>query len=173
MKKQARNSTSKARVTALDLLTDQHREVEQLFDAVVKSEDLDDRGELCTELCDKLAVHATIEEKIFYPGVKVEQTEDILQESVEEHLQVKRLVADLLRMRPDDDTFLPAIKVLEEEVSHHVEEEEGELFPKVKKLFERAHLEALAQEMVAMVTELEGEEPRLNVPEEIDSASPV
>ena len=87
------------------------------------------------EIADALAVHATIEERHFYPAVKEKRTEEILFESVEEHLEIKRAIADLLALEAIDETFEAKVKVLQEDVEHHVEEEENQLFPKVERMF--------------------------------------
>jgi hemerythrin-like domain-containing protein len=159
-------------VNAIDLLEQQHREVEELF------EELEGAGEnakktrerLCRELADALAVHAEIEEKLFYPESKQENTEEILRESLEEHLSMKRLLADILEGEPDDDQFDARIEVLKEQVEHHVEEEEKELFPKVRKALSREELEDLGTRMQSMAEELEAEgEPSKMIPGQTDS----
>jgi len=161
-------------MNAIDLLESQHREVEKLFSKIEKSKSDDVKGRLFEEIADKLAVHASIEEHRFYPAVKANRTEDILLESLEEHLGIKRVLADLLETEPSDETFDAKIKVLKEQVSHHVEEEESELFPKVKKLFSKEQLEALGQEMSAEQAELEeGGEPRLAIPGEATHAAQI
>src|SRR3982751_5715002 len=152
-------------MSAIDLLESQHREVEKLFSQIEKAKDNEKKTELFNEIADKLAVHASIEEHHFYPAVKAKRTEDILLESLEEHLGIKRVLADLLETAAGDETFDAKIKVLKEQVSHHVEEEETELFPKVRKLFNSAQLEAIGQEMSAEQAELEDDgEPRLAIP---------
>ncbi len=82
------------------------------------------------ELADNLAAHAAIEERIFYPAAYGDNTRDLLEEAVEEHLALKRVIADLIKMGPSDDYFDAKIAVLKEQVAHHVEEEEKELFPR-------------------------------------------
>src|SRR3954451_25396658 len=121
-------------MNAIDMLEEQHREVEDLFDQLREAETPKEKERLFTEVADKLAIHATIEERHFYPSVKAKETEALLLESVEEHLPVKRILADLMETDAGDDSFDPRIKLLREEVSHHVEEEETELFPEVRKL---------------------------------------
>jgi len=154
-------------MNAIDLLKSQHREVSKLFSKIEKTEDASDKSELFNEIADKLAVHAAIEEHHFYPAVKAKRTEDILLESLEEHLGIKRIIADLMEVNAEDETFDAKVKVLKEQVEHHVEEEESDLFPKVKKLFDKDQLEALGQEMSAEQAELEAEgEPRRSVPSE-------
>ena len=158
---------------ALSLLTEQHEEVDDLIEKI-ESADGDEKEALFTELADKVAAHATVEEKIFYPAVMAKQTEDILLESVEEHLSVKRVLADLLELSPDDDKFDAKLSVMKEQLEHHAhEEEEGELFPKVKKLLSKDELEALGGEMVAMFEELLAKSPRKNVPAETGAAAPL
>jgi len=134
-------------MNAVEMLRQQHREVEKLFEQFAEAESADARREAFNEIADALAVHATIEERHFYPTVKAEQTEDILVESVEEHLEVKREIADLLQLDAADDEFGARVKELQENVEHHVEEEEGELFPKVQQLFDRVALDALGATM--------------------------
>lgn len=161
-------------MNAVELLKSQHREVESLFDAIEKAEKASAKAELFEQLANKLAVHAAIEEHQFYPTVKASQTEDLLKESVEEHLAVKRLLADLMAIEADDDSFDAKIKVLKETVAHHVEEEEDELFPEVEKIIDKERLEALGQEMSAEQAELEEQgEPSQAVPGETDHAAPI
>jgi len=150
-------------------LKEQHRQVEKLFKQIKKSQGQEKRAAFI-EVADALAIHATIEERHFYPAVKERRTEDILLEALEEHLAMKRTLADLLRTDIGDDTFDAKMKVLEEEVTHHVGEEEKDLFPKVKKLFDSDQLEAIAQEMTATAAELADSEPRNEVPSQIDEA---
>jgi hemerythrin superfamily protein len=161
-------------MNAIKLLESQHREVEALFKKFEKTNRSATKERLVEELSDKLAVHAAIEERHFYPAVKDKQTEDLLRESLEEHLAAKRLIADLLDLGPDDENFEAKVKVLQEQIEHHVEEEEGELFPKVKKLMSADELEALGQEMTATQEELEAEqEPREAVRDETEEAAPL
>lgn len=159
---------------ALKLLKDQHTEVDDLIEQIEKGRSPELKARRFTELADKLAAHATIEEKIFYPACMAKKTEEILLESVEEHLQIKRILADLMQLDVADDHFDAKLSVLKEELEHHAhEEEEGELFPKVKKAFDKEELEALGSEMQAMFEELLPNEPRLQVPSQTDQAAPL
>lgn len=156
-------------MNAIDLLQSQHREVSKLFSKAEKASKSADKATLFEEIADKLAVHAAIEEHRFYPAVKAKRTEDILLESLEEHLGIKRIIADLMEVSAKDETFDAKMKVLKEQVEHHVEEEESDLFPKVKRLFDKEQLEALGQEMSAEQAELEAKgEPRRSVPSETE-----
>ena len=159
---------------AIELLESQHREVEEIFSQIEDAVDPATKNDLFEELADKLAIHAAIEEHHFYPAVKAKRTEDILLESLEEHLGIKRVLADLLKIDADDETFDAKIKVLKETVSHHVEEEETDLFPKVRKLFDKERREALGQEMSAEQAELEDAgNARDQVPAETDQPATI
>jgi hemerythrin superfamily protein len=159
---------------AITLLKKQHREVAELFKHLENARSTKQRQQTFEQIADALAIHAAIEEKHFYPSVKRKATEEILLESVEEHLQIKRVIADLLNLGPGDPTFLAKAKVLEDDVEHHVEEEEKELFPKVRKLFDDDDLASLAEAMQETQAELEAEgTPRESVPSETERAAPL
>ncbi len=163
-------------MNAIDLLKQQHREVEELF------EEFESAGEgarktkerLCREISDQLAVHAEIEEKLFYPESKQPDTEDLLRESVEEHLSVKRVLAEIMDGGIEDPQFEARMDVLEEQVKHHVEEEEQELFPKVRKSCSKEELEDLGDRMNALAQKLMEEgEPSSRIPDQTDQAAPI
>jgi hemerythrin superfamily protein len=161
-------------VNVLDLLTSQHGEVDQLFAQLEKG--TGDRSAAFRELADKLAAHATVEEKIFYPAVMLRQTSDLLHESVEEHLAIKRVLADMLAMDLDTDQeeFDAKLAVLKEQVSHHAhEEEEAKLFPMLRKAMNEDDLAGLGNEVLAMFETLMEQEPRRNVPQETEQAAPL
>jgi hemerythrin superfamily protein len=161
-------------MSAIDMLEDDHREVEDLFEEFESAKGAAKKRKVFEEIADKLAVHATIEEKHFYPAAKSEETEDLLLEAAEEHLSAKRVIADLLALDASDETFEAKVKVLQEQIEHHVEEEEGELFPTVQKLLDKEALDALEQEMTATREELLAKgDPRKSIPAETDSAAPV
>ena len=158
---------------AIEMLESQHREVEDLFEAFEEAEDAAEKQAVFFEIADKLAVHAAIEEKHFYPAAKAKDTEDLLRQAAEDHLSVKRLLAELLALDAKDETFEAKVSVLKEQVEHHVEEEEDELFPKVEKALDKTILEALEQEMVATQEEILAKgNPRDQVPSETGEAAP-
>ena len=160
-------------MSAIEMLEEQHREVEELFEEFEEAKTSEKRA-VFLQIADKLAVHAAIEEKHFYPAAKAKDTEDLLLEALEEHLAVKRLIADLLALDAKDATFEAKVTVLKEQVEHHVEEEEEELFPKVETLLDEATMEALEQEMTATQEELLAKgHPRDEVPAETDKAAPL
>jgi hemerythrin superfamily protein len=160
---------------AIALLTQQHREVEELFEKFEKvgegKEEL--LMDLFVRIADNLAAHAIIEEKIFYPSVFVGPTADKLQEAVEEHLSAKRVIADLLDMDPSDAQFKAKVKVLKDLVEHHVEEEEKDLFKSVKKLLTKEELAVMGEQLETMFSEIIQTQPRMQVPREIDEAAPL
>ena len=157
---------------ALELLTEQHAEVDELFAKIEDSDDADDKAELFRELADKLAAHSTIEEKLFYPSVLTEETADQLLEATEEHLAAKRILADLLAMDPDDDHWDAKLSVLKEEIRHHAhDEEEGKLFPILEKNMSADQRAGLGNELLAMFEELIGQEPRMQIPSETGQAA--
>jgi len=162
-------------MNAIDLLTEQHEEVDKLFKRYEKLGDSAGakRRELFIMIADRLSAHATIEEQFFYPAVKAARTEDKLLEAVEEHLAAKRIIADLLDMEPGDENFDAKMKVLQETIEHHVEEEEGDLFPKVEKLLSEDQLFTLGVQMKAEFEEMMENEPRNEVPAQTDTAAPI
>ena len=154
----------------LEILATQHAEVDMLIEKIEKRDG--NRRVLFTELADKLAAHATIEEKIFYPAVMARETDDMLHEAVEEHLALKRILADMIAMRVDDEEFEAKLSVLKEQVTHHAhKEEEAKLFPKVKRMLSADELAALGNEVLVMFEDLMKSHPYKNVPAETDAAA--
>jgi hemerythrin superfamily protein len=141
---------------AIALLTADHREVSDMFE---QFDQLGDRAttskeKLKDKICKALIAHTTIEEEIFYPAVraKIEEGEDMVDEAVVEHAAAKDLIQQLQEMQPDDELYDAKVKVLGEQIEHHVKEEEKEMFPKVKK--SGLDLLALGQEMAMRKQEL-------------------
>jgi hemerythrin superfamily protein len=142
---------------AITLLEGQHREVEAMFK---KFEELGDRAKaskkkIADQVCTALTLHAQIEEEIFYPATREasKETEDMVDEAVVEHASAKDLIAQILDMDPEDDLYDAKVKVLSEMIEHHVEEEEKEMFPKVREL--GLDLAALGEEMAVRMDELQ------------------
>lgn len=160
---------------ALKLLQSHHREVEDLFEQIEKLSDgaASTRRNLLDKLADRIAAHSEIEERIFYPGVKTPATEELLREALEEHLGAKRLLADLMELDDDDEQLMAKVAVLKEQIEHHVEEEEKELFPEVRKACNAERLERLGAEMESLYEELMQGEPRKEVPRQTDQAPPL
>jgi hemerythrin superfamily protein len=145
------------RTNALDLLKDDHDEVEKMFDQFEDSKDDADarsKRQLVERICKALEVHAQLEEEVFYPAFRKEkEMEDLLDEAAVEHQSVKSLVARLEASTPDDMLYDARVKVLSEYVKHHVREEEGEMFPKARS--SAVDLDALGQRMTARKEQLE------------------
>jgi hemerythrin superfamily protein len=161
-------------IDVLELLESQHAEVEQLIDDIENADG--DSAALFAELADKIAAHSTVEEQIFYPAAMYPETSDILHESVEEHLAVKRLLADMLALDPeaDEDIFCAKLGVLKDLISHHAhEEEEGELFPILRRLMTEDERAALGNEVLVMFESLIEQHPAQNVPDETTAAAPL
>jgi hemerythrin superfamily protein len=137
-------------MNAVDLLISQHRALEARMKQVLEPGAEAQRGALFARVADELSVHIASEEEVFYPAVKAQRTEDILLESLEEHLSLKRLLADLLELAPEAQTFEPKFKVLKEQSEHHHEEEEENLFPKVRRLLDPGRLDTLGDAMLAL-----------------------
>lgn len=134
----AKKASAPKQPDAITLLTDDHREVHALFEQyqtlVDEEAGGEERQELATTICTMLATHATIEEEVFYPAARDALDEDdLLDEAEVEHASAKDLIAQIRSMGPDDDLYDAKVKVLGEYVDHHVDEEEGEMFPKCKK----------------------------------------
>ncbi len=139
---------------AIELLKQDHKKVEKIFSEMEKSEA---RQKLFPELDRELSVHAEIEEKIFYPATKeAEPTRDLVLESIEEHKQIKMVLSDLEKTDKTTEVWGAALKVLKEDVMHHVGEEENELFPKVKKVLSKQQLEDLGTRMEQLKVQLAG-----------------
>ena len=141
---------------AIELLVNDHREVSAMFK---QYEELGDRAKvskkkLADQICNSLTLHATIEEEIFYPAVReaIKDAEDMVDEAVVEHASAKDLIAQIQDMDPDDELYDAKVKVLGEQIEHHVEEEEKEMFPKVRK--SGLDLAALGTEMMGRKEEL-------------------
>jgi hemerythrin superfamily protein len=136
---------------AISLLKDDHRTVERLFKRFEKTGDraLVDRRRIVNEIIRELSIHAELEETIFYPAVReaVPPTGDMVLESLEEHHVVKWLLSELDGMAPDAERFEAKVTVLMENVRHHVEEEESDLFPKVRRALSRKALDEMGEAM--------------------------
>lgn len=141
---------------AIALLVSQHNEVKALF------KQFDELGErattskkkLANEICEQLIMHTAIEEEIFYPALREASREmkDMIDEAVVEHASAKDLIAQVQEMEPGEDLYDAKVTVLGEYIEHHVEEEEEDMFPKVRKL--GLDLDALGAEMAARRDEL-------------------
>jgi hemerythrin superfamily protein len=112
---------------AVALLKADHRAVEELFAKFEKASGSDRKQKLATEICTELSIHAQIEEEIFYPACEGKVEEDLLKEAFVEHDGAKVLIAEIMAGEPSDEFYDAKVKVLQEQIEHHVQEEEKRL----------------------------------------------
>jgi hemerythrin-like domain-containing protein len=137
-------------MNAFTLLKNDHEKVAGLLEKLEGTTEraLKTREELFTQLKSELDIHAEIEEKIFYPVLeKADETRDITLEAFEEHRLVKQLLGELEAGAKDDEQWTAKFTVLKENIEHHVEEEEGEMFKKARKVLSEEEIETLGTRM--------------------------
>lgn len=142
---------------AIVLLKEDHKKVKQLFRQLEQRKD--EGGEaiadLAMEICNELTVHAAIEEEIFYPLARKNVSEEmIILEADEEHHVAKVLIEEIQQMEPSNEHFVAKCIVLKEMVTHHIEEEEGEMFPQVREALGRARLQEIGEQMATRKKQL-------------------
>lgn len=134
-------------------LKDDHKTVAALFRQFEKAKDATPatKKKIVDQIIEELTVHAYIEEKYFYPAARkaAPDTEDHVLESVEEHHIVLWMLSELASLNPADEHYDPKVRVLIENVRHHVEEEEKDWFPKVRAAMGRTALIELGEIMQA------------------------
>ncbi|MEC5161477.1 MULTISPECIES: hemerythrin domain-containing protein [unclassified Janthinobacterium] len=141
---------------AIAMLVDDHKKVTSLF---AQFDALSDRStvskkKIADQICRELTIHAQLEEEVFYPAVrKPIKDGDLMDEALVEHASAKDLIAQIMDMDPGDALYDAKVKVLSEQIEHHVGEEEGEMFPKVRD--SKVDLGALGEEMAAFKQQLE------------------
>jgi hemerythrin-like domain-containing protein len=137
-------------MNALDLLQEDHDRIKPLLNELKETTERAEktRGELFSRLKAELTVHEIIEEEIFYPALKEHpKAKEIVLEGYEEHDVVSRLMGELDGLDATDEHFGPKAKVMAENIEHHIEEEEGEMFKRARQAFEADELEALGDRM--------------------------
>lgn len=159
MKQQKRKSAERSgkNQDAIALLTEDHNVVKKLFkqyEKLVDSEgDSEDKADLVKQICTELTIHAQIEDEIFYPAVRNAIDDDLIMDEADvEHAEVKDLIMQLEGMSPDEDHYDAKVKVLGEQVEHHIKEEQDEMFPKVKKA--KMDIDTLGAELMQRKEEL-------------------
>ena len=140
---------------AIALLKEDHRTVEELFEKFEKASGDGTKQKIAEEICLELSVHAEIEEEIFYPACEGKVEEDLLKESYVEHDSAKLLIAEIMNGGSGDEFYDAKVKVLQEEIEHHVEEEER----RMEGLFAQARkagldMDALGDQLAARKLEL-------------------
>jgi len=151
---------------AIALLKEDHRKVEELFEQFEKAKGDGRKEELARQICLELSVHTALEEKIFYPACDGKVDEELLNESYVEHDAAKLLIAEIDAANGESDEYFDSkVKVLQEEIEHHVQEEEK---PK-SGLFAQAReadldLDALGERLAARRTELHSDYEKAGIP---------
>ena len=137
---------------AITMLTDDHKKVKKLFkdfEKVKEKGDASEKEALVEQICTELTIHAEIEEEMFYPAAReVIEDDDLMNEAEVEHASAKDLIEQIQAMDSSDPTYDAKVTVLGEYVNHHIEEEEKEMFPKVKKA--KLDLEAMGEEIATL-----------------------
>ncbi|MEO9061550.1 MAG: hemerythrin domain-containing protein [Nitrosospira sp.] len=158
----AHSRTAATRLTknnAIKLLTDDHVKVKKMFkefEKLCKKDDNEAKGELAAQICTELTIHTQLEEEIFYPAAREAiDDDDLMNEALVEHASAKDLIAQIQAMRVSDPMYVAVVTVLGEYINHHVEEEQNELFPKVKKT--KIDLEELGTRMANLKETLQKE----------------
>jgi hemerythrin superfamily protein len=134
----------------LKLLSEEHDEVKKLFGQLEKAEGAK-ASQLWSEIKTKLTIHEAMEETHFYPQLKKdERAKDIVLEAYEEHHVMDVLIEEISQLKSSDESFQPKVKVLQENTEHHIEEEEGELFPEVRKIWDAEKRREVGEKMDQM-----------------------
>ena len=137
---------------ATTLLIKDHEAVKKLFEQFEAAGDAAYKVKkaIFETIKSELLIHMDIEDSIFYPAVKAQPSEELkdeIREADEEHHVAKLLLAEISKMKPEDEEYDAKVTVLRENIEHHVEEEEGELFPNTRKRLDDEMLEQLGEEM--------------------------
>ena len=151
-------------MNAITLLENDHSKVRRLLDDLEPTTEraVKTRQELFERLKSELSVHEIIEEEIFYPTLKQHpRAKEIVLEGYEEHDVVDTLMGELSAMSVEDETWGAKASVMIENIRHHIEEEEGEMFTKARQVFDRDELNDLGERMAARKTSAQRE---LNIP---------
>jgi hemerythrin HHE cation binding domain-containing protein len=146
---------TEAKMDATRLLTEDHRKVEGLFEQFEKASGDGRKEKVARQICTELKIHSMIEEEIFYPALRGKIDDDALDEAYVEHDGAKVLINEIEAGGPDEDFYDAKVKVLQEQIEHHVEEEEkirGNIFQQARAT--DVDLEALGQQMAARKSEL-------------------
>jgi hemerythrin superfamily protein len=163
-----RGGTARASTDAAHVLKQQHDDTRKLFQELAEAQG-EARRSTFLKLADALAAHATVEERLVYPEMaRHDETGDLARDAVEEHLVVKRLLADMLESNLSDEVFDAKCRVLEDEVTRHVEEEEAILLPRAQRMLGRPRMAELGEELRRTFAELMQHEPRRNLPREAE-----
>ena len=139
-------------MNAIELLKEDHDTVDKLFQKVKATQEESEMAQLFEQIKAELEVHTHIEETIFYPYLIEngdEELQDITKEGIEEHHQAKMFLREISNLSEGSEKLDPKLKVLMEDIEHHVQEEEGEMFKMCEEQFDEATLDELGTQMEA------------------------
>jgi hypothetical protein len=158
---------------AVELLRTQHREIEDLLAALAKARTASVKSSVAAELGDLFAIHFALEERVLYPGVREADEGSVTVLAVEDHMNLKRLVAELLETDPDDRVFDALVATLAGAQREHVAAEEGRVLPAVRRRLSPVRLRRLAYEMRVLEFELRiAANPRLTLLTDTELGAP-
>jgi hemerythrin superfamily protein len=142
---------------AIKMLTQQHREVDDLFERILSSTG-DEKIRLLGLVCERLTIHAEIEERHFYPFARSAGIQDLVDHSIEEHAEVKQMISELLQVKRNDPRIDTLCKQLMTSVQQHVKEEESTFFPRLSSVVAQDDLIRVAEEMQRTADDLAKQE---------------
>ncbi|MBV9216732.1 MAG: hemerythrin domain-containing protein [Acidobacteria bacterium] len=137
-------------MNAIELLKEDHKKVKGYFEKVKATDEAGEQRELYRKIAEELEIHTHIEETVFYPYLIEngdEELSDLTKEGIEEHHEVKVLIREIANLSEESEKLEPKLTVLMENVEHHVQEEEGEMFPMCEEQLDSATLEDLGTQM--------------------------
>lgn len=136
---------------ALKLLKTDHDRVKKMFNEFEEAHEAGNKlamGELAGVIVTELELHTSLEEELVYPATKPEEDlEEITLEAYEEHNVAKTIIEEIKAMDPGDENFAAKVTVLQENVEHHIEEEEEQMFPKMRRIFGDEQLRSLGKQI--------------------------
>ena len=161
----AARGKSPATPDAIALLRADHRRVAALYEQYEGARSTTKKKSIVAEICHELAIHAQVEEEIFYPAVKAAlKDKELVPEATVEHATLKELIAQVKDKEPDGEMFDAKIQVMSEYTKHHVKEEQNEMFPKAQKT--RLDMKALGAQIAARKAELQANPELMEAPRE-------
>jgi hemerythrin superfamily protein len=138
-----------AELNALDLIKDDHERLKKMFKRALQTDDAAARGDLLQQIRAELVAHERMEEDIFYPALRSasEKAKDIVLEGYEEHHVIDLILDEMFNVPEDTDQWTAKLNVLHENLEHHIEEEEGEMFKRARKAMSDETLQELGRKM--------------------------
>jgi hypothetical protein len=149
-----RDGYQEAAVNALELMKTDHDRLKELLEEALDTDEPAERSELLHQMRSELMAHERMEEDVFYPALrKNAEAMEIVLEGYEEHHVIDLILDELLEVPEESEQWKAKLKVLQENIEHHIEEEEGEMFKKARQTFDKDALEELGARMEAAKVE--------------------